>query len=287
MTQTIKIAQVAASSGTVVDLEIDKVVLGGVTIGQLVLQGTSLDIASGSAFLQNVRIVITLDFTFNWSVNVFFWSDSGSINLGSLSFGLDLGNVSIPALNNIPLNVPNVVIANLSAIIPPLTSVDLGGVSFSGLTATNIAIPKGGFTLTGLGLGSVSVSTLQLPETTVAKVSVRDFHPNANVVLPNATLGPVQLPSASAADIQTTAPVSFSGVASQQGIGFGFGPVSASISVTPTAYVSIGSLLLQGVSLSGSVAQAILANIGVPVDIRGINLSSIDIGQLDVNNITL
>jgi hypothetical protein len=287
MTQTINIAQVTAASGTMVDIEIDKIVLGGVTIGQVVLNGTSLDIASGSAFLQNVRIVLTLDFFFNWSVNIWFWSDSGSINLGSLSFPLDLGNVLVPSLNHIPLNIPNIVLANLSAIVAPLTSVDLGGGSFTGLTATKIAIPKNGFTLTGLGLGSVSVSTVQVPQTAVAKVSVQDFHPNANIVLPSATLGPVQIPSGNVSNIQTTAPIGFNGIASQQGIGFGFGPVSASIMVTPTAFVSIGSLLLQGVSLSGSVAQAILANIGVPVDIRGINVSTIDIGQLDVNNITL
>jgi hypothetical protein len=287
MTQTIKVAQVTAASGTMVDIEIDKIVLGGVTIGQLVLQGTSLDVASGSAFLQNVRIVITLDFTFNWWINLGFWSDSGSANLGSLSFGMALGNVSIPSLNNIPLSIPNIVIANVSAIIAPLTSVDLGGGSFSGLTATNIAIPKSGFTLTGLALGSVSVSTVQLPETAVAKLSVQDFHPNTNIVLPSVTLGPVQLPSGSAADIQTTTPIAFNGIASQQGLGFSLGVLGGSILVTPTAYVSIGSLLLQGVSLSGTVTKAILDNIGVPVDIRGINLSSIDIGQIDANNITV
>jgi hypothetical protein len=287
MTQTINIGQVTAASGTMVDLEIDKIVLGGVTIGQLVVQGTSVNIASGSAFLQNVRIVITLDFTFDWWVNIGIYSDSGKKDLGSLSFPLDLGNVSVPSLNKIPVSIPNLAIANLSAITAPLTSADLGGGSFSGLTATKIAVPKAGFTLTGLGLGSVSVSTAQVPETAVAKVSIQDFRPNANIVLPSATLGPVQLPSASAADIQTTSPIGFNGSASQQGLGLNLGVLGGTINVTPTAYVSIGSLLLQGVSLSGTVAKAILENIGVPVDIRGINLSTIDIGQINVTNITL
>lgn len=287
MTQSINIAQITAASGTAVDIEIDKIVLGGLTIGQLTLQGTSLDIASGSAFLQNVRIVISLDFTFNWSVDVFFWSDSGSIDLGTLTFPVSLGNVAIPALNNIPLNIPNIVLANLSAAIAPLTSIDLGGGTFSGLTATNTVVPKSGFTLTGLGLGSVSISNLQVPEATMAAVSVQDFHPNANVVLPSATLSSLQLPSGTASDIQTTAAIGFTGIASRQSVGFGFGPVSASISVTPTAFVSIGSLLLSNVKLSGSVVQAILANVGIPVDVRGINLKMIDIGQINANAITV
>jgi hypothetical protein len=287
MTQTINILQVTVASGTMVDIEIDKIVLGGVTIGEVILQGTSVDLASGSAFLHSVRIVIQLDFTFDWWVNVGFWSDSGSADLGSLSFPIDLGNVSIPSLNHIPLSIPNLVIAGLSATTAPLTSVDLGGGSFTGLTATRIAVPKSGFTLTGVGLGSVSVSSVQVPQTAVAKVSLQDFQPNANIVLPSVTLGPVPLPSASAADIQTTTPIGFSGGASQQGLGLNLGVLGGTIWVTPTAYISIGSLLLQGVSLSGTVAKAILENIGVAVDIRGINLSAIDIGQIDVSHIAL
>jgi hypothetical protein len=287
MAQTINIAQLLAASGTVVDIAIEKIVLGGLTIGQLTLEGTSVDLASGSASLQNVRIVISLDIAFHWSVNVFFWSDSGTIDLGTLSFPLDLGNVVVPALNNIPLTIPNVVLTNLSAAMAPLTSVDLGGGAFRGVTATNLALPKNGFSLTGLGLGAVSVASLQAPEATVAKVSIQDFHPNANIVLPKATLGPLKIPGGSAASIQTTAGIGFSGIASQQSAGFSFGPVGASVSVTPSAFISIGSLMLMNVSLSASVTQAVLANIGVPIDIQGINLSMIDIGQINANNITL
>jgi hypothetical protein len=287
MAQTINIAQLLAASGTVVDIEIDKIVLGGLTIGQLTLEGTSVDLASGSASLHNVRIVISLDIQFHWSVNVFFWSDSGTIDLGTLSFPLDLGNVVVPALNNIPLTIPNVVLTNLTAAMAPLTSVDLGGGAFRGVTATNLALPKNGFSLTGLGLGAVSVASLQVAEATVAKVSIQDFHPNANVVLPKATLGPLKIPAGTAANIQTTAGIGFSGITSQQSAGFSFGPVGANVSVTPSAFVSIGSLLLQNVSLSASVTQAVLANIGVPIDIQGINLSMIDIGQINATNITL
>lgn len=257
------------------------------TIGQLSLQGTSVDIASGSASLANVRIVITLDFTFNWWINLGFWSDSGSANIGSLSFGLSLGDVAIPSLNNIPLSIPNVVLSNLSAVIPPVMSLDLGGGVFTGITATNAAIPKNGFTLTGLGLGAVSIANAQVPEATVAAVAIQDFHPNANVVLPSATIGPLQIPAASAADIQATTAISFTGNASPQGASLNLGVLGGTINVTPTAFVSIGSLVLQGVSLSGSVTQAILESIGVPVDIRGINLGAIDITQINVNNITL
>lgn len=286
LAQTINIAQGNVASGTIADVKIDEIVFGGITIGQLILEGTSLNVAAGSAFLDNVRIVISLDFTFDWWINLGFWSDSGTADLGSLSFGLSLGNVSIPSLNNIPLSVPNAVLANLGAAVDPITSIDLGSSTFGAIAAANVVLPKNGFTLAGLGLGAISIASVQIPETTAATLSIQEFHPNANIVLANAAFGPVQIPSATAADVQTTAPVSLSGTASQEGLGLSLGILGGTLNVTPTAYISIGALQLQGVSLSGSVTQAILQNIGVPVDLRGITLSNIDIGQINVANIT-
>jgi len=287
MAQTVNIAQAAIASGAVADIKIEEIVLGGVTIGQLTLEGTTLDIAAASAALQAVRIVINLDFAFDWWINLGFWSDSGTASLGSLSFALDLGNVSIPSLGNIPLSVPNIAIANLSAVVAPIAAADLGGGTFSALSATNIVVPKNGFTLTGFAVGGVTIANVEVPEAAAAAVSIQDFHPNGNLVLPNASLGPLQIPSVTTADVETTAAIGFNGNATQQGLGLNLGVLGGTFDVTPTAYVSIGSLQLQGVSLSGSVAKAILDNIGVPVDIRGINLSTIDIGQITAANITL
>ncbi|HTW61550.1 MAG TPA: hypothetical protein VMD55_07040 [Terracidiphilus sp.] len=287
MAQTVNIAQAAIASGAVADIKIEEIVLGGVTIGQLTLEGTTLDIAAASAALQAVRIVINLDFAFDWWINLGFWSDSGTASLGSLSFALDLGNVSIPSLGNIPLSVPNIAIANLSAVVAPIAAADLGGGTFSALSATNIVVPKNGFTLTGFAVGGVTIANVEVPEAAAAAVSIQDFHPNGNLVLPNASLGPLQIPSVTTADVETTAAIGFNGNATQQGLGLNLGVLGGTFDVTPTAYVSIGSLQLQGVSLSGSVAKAILDNIGVPVDIGGINLSTIDIGQITAANITL
>lgn len=286
MTQ-INIAQAAGASATVADIKVDEIVLGGVTIGQLSLQGASLDIASGSAALQNVRIVITLDFQFNWWINLGFFSDSGSADLGSMSFALDLGNVSIPSLGNIPLSVPNIALASLNAAFAPISSIDLGGGNLAGIAVTNMTLPKDGFTLSGLGFGAISVASIQVPEATAAQISIQDFHPNASIVLPSATLGPIQIPSAAAADVATTSPVSFNGAASQQALSVSLGVLGGSINVTPTAFVSIGSLQLQGVALTGTVAQAILQNIGVPIDIHGFTMNSIDIAKVTATNITL
>jgi hypothetical protein len=287
MAQTINIAQAAVASGAVADIKVDQIVLGGVTIGQLTLEGTTLDIAAASAALQAVRVVINLDFSFDWWINLGFWSDSGTNSLGSLSFALDLGNVSIPSLGNIPISVPNIAIANLSAVVAPIAAADLGGGTFSALSATSIVVPTNGFTLTGFAVGGVTIANVQVPEAAAAAASIQDLHPNGNLVLPNASLGPLQIPSVTTADVQTTAAIGFNGNASQQGLGLNLGVLGGTFEVTPTAYVSIGALALQGVSLSGSVTKAILDNIGVPVDLQGISLSTIDIGQITATSITV
>jgi hypothetical protein len=280
-------AQLSAASGTVADIRVGEIVLGGVTIGQLTLEGTSLDVAAASASLTGVRIVVNLDFQFDWWMNLGFWSDAGSADLASLSFGIDLGSVAIPSFNRVPLSVPNIVLANLNAAVAPLASVDLGGSSFTGLTATNISLPKSGFTLSGLGLGAVSIADVQAPDASAASLAFQDLHLNANLVIPSATLNSVQLPTSSAADVEAGSTVSITGVAGQQSLSLSLGVLGGSINVIPTVYISIGTLQLTGVALSGAVTQAILQNIGVPVDIKQIGMGDIAMTQVSANNITL
>jgi hypothetical protein len=287
LTHKINVGQLLASSGTIADIEIDKIVVGSATIGQLTLQGLALDIQSGSAFLQNVRTVLQLQCTLNWSYDIGIASDSGSDSLGSLSFPINIGNLQVPSLNNIPLSIPTFAASNISATIPPIAALDLGGGSFSGVTATNAALPTNGFQLTGLGLGSVSVSNVQVPNASVSKVSIQQFKPNANVVVPSVEVDQIHLPSAHASDIQTAAPIGFDAVAAARGISANFGIFSLTLSVTPIAHINIGSLLLQGVSISGSVSKASVSNIGIPVDVRGINLKTITIEQIQVDNVTV
>jgi hypothetical protein len=287
MAQTIHVAQASVASGAVADIKVDQILLGGVTIGQLSLEGTSLEIAAASAALSGVRVVLNLDVSFDWWMNLGFWSDSGSASLGSLSFGLDLGNVPIPSLGNIPITVPNIAIANVSAVVAPVAAAGLGGGTFTALSAADLALPKGGFTLAGFAVGGVTIAGVEAPEASAAAISLQEFHPSGSVVLPSASLGPLAIPSVSTADVQTTAPISFNGEAGQQGLGLSLGVFGGTVHVTPTAYVSINTLELQGVSLSGSVTKAILDNIGIPVDVRGIQLSAIDIGQINASGITL
>jgi len=286
-TRKITVAQVTGASGSIGDIGIDKIVLGSATIGHLTLQGTSLDIRSGTAYLQNVRIVLQLQLSVDWWYDLGFTSNNGTVNLGSLSFGVNVGNVLVPSLGDIPVSIPTLDIANLVANISPINNLDLGGADLQGLKVTNTTVAADGFRLTGIGLGAVSVANAQVPRTLVDATNVQRFTPKGNILVPSVQVGQIKFPSSNVANIQTTAGVAFQGIASRRGVGANLGIFGFTFWITPVAYINIGSMLLSNVSISGAVNSASVQNVSVPVDIQGINLKTIDILQLDVNSISL
>jgi hypothetical protein len=208
--------------------------------------------------------------------------------LGSIFFAVSVGDVEVPSLSNIVVNIPDVTATNVTATIGPIVNFDLGGGGFTGVCATNAAIPTNGFQLNGLGLASASIGNVEIPQTLVDNVRIQDFTPSGNIVVPSAQLTQLQLPLASASDIQSAAPIAIDAEATSRGLRFRLGDIFGfTIWVTPIAHTHIASLLLGGVGISGSVGQASVQNISVPVDIQGISLTTINIGQIDANNITL
>jgi len=289
VSHTIDVAQVTVASGQVAQVEIDKIAPGVAQVGGLSLTGTNLAIKSGTALLKGVRFVLQLELTLDWWYNFgFLGSGSGTDNLGSLFFPFNAGNVVVPALNNISLSIPTVTATNVTASIAPILNLALGSADFTGLLAATVALPSSGFQLGGLGLGPVSIGSLQVPDASVGKVSITEFAPAGNIVVPNVQLNNIDLPSASAADIQSTAPFAINNIqASSQGISIGFGIFGFTFLVTPIINTNIDSLTLSGVSISGSVSKAQITNVSVPIVITGINLKTITIGAIDVTNITL
>ena len=157
VTHTIGIAQAAVDSANVGQIEIDKIAPGAAQVGSLSLTGTNIAIKSGSARLHQVRFVLELKVTLHWWYNFGFLGSGGADeNLGSYYFPFNAGDVDVPALNNIDLNIPNVTATNISAGIAPLLNLTLGSAAIKTLLASKISLPTAGFQLGGLGLGPVS-----------------------------------------------------------------------------------------------------------------------------------
>jgi hypothetical protein len=281
----INIAQLAAASGNIRDIDIDKIVLGEAKIDKVTLQGTTAGIHSGSAFLQNVKIILELKLTLDWWVDVWVYDDSGTESLGSMWFPIPVGNVHVPSLEDIDLTIPSLSVEDISVDIAPITNLDLGGGSFDGLDAKETTLPAAGFQLSGLGLGNFSLSNLSVPKTSTKEATIDRFQPDSDLVLPGAAVSQLQVPSAAAGNIQSGA-IAIDGVATKRGVSVNFGIFGFTFWIQPVAHMSIGSMLLQDVTFSANINKVDIENVTVPIDIRGIRLKDIDLNQVDVNNIS-
>jgi hypothetical protein len=284
LNRRLSIAQITAASGKFRDLEVDKIVFGAVEIGNLSLQNTTVQIRTGSAFLQSVRMVVELAFHVEVYWNFWFGHGHAGTNLQSLSFPLNFGDVTVTSLSEIDLSIPDVSVRNVQASIPSLSNVDLNGGSFSGFTMSNVAVPTDGFQISGLGLGAVSVQSLQVPRSGAEKAAVAQFQPTTPFELPSVELGHISVPAAAAPDVRS-GPIHAIGHAEPRATGAGVGPIGIRLSVTPVAYISIGAMRFHDVHLAAQVGKTIAQNITVPIDIRGINLKQIEIGELTVSGV--
>jgi hypothetical protein len=282
----INIAQIAAQMGTVGHVTVGQVALGNVTIGTLTLNTTAATLESSQAQLMNVGMNLELQFTLNWSYNIAWFSGSGSDNLGSLWFSVNLGNVNVPSLGNIKLQIPKISLQNLAVQVPPISNLDLGGASFSGLAVTNTTAPSAGFTVGGLNLGSLSLSQLGVPAASSQQATIADFKPSAPVTIPAANLGQIAIPATSISDI-TSGTFAFDAQTSSRGITANFGIFSIGISVTPIAHMNVGSMQLSNVNLSASVQGATMNNVQIPLELHNVLLNTLKMSNVTIDTVKL
>lgn len=283
----IKINQVRAESGSIADLDVDKVILGDATINKIILTGTSAKLKGAQAFLQNVRMVLQLKFTLQWKVDLgWLGSWDGTNDLGSLPFGMDLGNISIPSLANIDMNIPSMSVDNVKAQLSPINNLDLAGARIKKISAKETEIPADAFGLSGIGIGSASIKNLSVPKTATEAVSIEEFTPNAAVVLPGVELANVQIPSARVDNVSTGG-FNFMAQASSRSIGADLGILAIKLIVIPIVHMDVGTMTIQDVDLAATANKLQVQDIKLPVTIRGINLKNMVLQTVDIGEIAM
>jgi len=283
----IKINQVRAESGSIADLDVDKVILGDATINKIILTGTAAKLKGAQAFLQNVRMVLQLKFTLQWKVDLgWLGSWDGANDLGSLPFGMDLGNISIPSLANIDMNIPSMSVDNVKAQLSPINNLDLAGARIKKISAKETEIPADAFGLSGIGIGSASIKNLSVPKTATEAVSIEEFTPNAAVVLPGVELANVQIPSARLDNVSTGG-FNFMAQASSRSIGADLGILAIKLIVTPIVHMDVGTMTIQDVVLAATANKLQVQDIQLPVTIRGINLKNMVLQTVDIGEIAM
>lgn len=283
----VRIDQVNIQSGATTNIDIDKILLGTATINHIKINGLSADLRNGEAFLKDVRTVIELNFSIEWKIDLgFIGSWSGNDALGSISIPFTVGNLSIPALNDIQLYIPTIDIPGINALMAPIDNLHLGNTKITGIAASATELPNLGFALNGLGVGSASVTGINIPNTNTKKATIQDVSPENHILLPQASLRELEIPETRVQDIASPA-FGTTVVASDRKLTADFGILAVTIKVTPTVHLNVGSMTISDVDLYAMANEVNLENISLPVSVRGIKIDNIDLKEINVNQITL
>lgn len=281
----VNVEELAVGSGTIGNISINQVNVGTAKIDKVTLANTVATVKAGNVFLQNVRMNLELQFHLDWWYDIGIASDSGSENLGSMFFSLTIGNVTVPALQDIHLNVPSVDVHNVTASMPAINSLKLGAAGFASLSAKKTSLPVAGFSLSGLGMGAFSLSSAQVPQTFTDEATIASFAPSAEIALPGFTMGAINVPQTNIPNVNSGA-FNLDAQASDRSIGVDFGIFGVTIRVTPIAHMAIGAMVMSNLSLSASVGSVVATDIKVPVNAKGILLDNVTMTDVTVKNIT-
>ena len=286
--RSIDIKQVLVGAGTAGSLGVGAVELGEATIDRLVLEGLSAGVHTGNAYLENVRFVLELQLSVDWWYDLKLWSDHGTQNLGSISFGLGIGNVLVPALQDINLTVPQATVTGVKAQVTPLANLDLGGASFRGVEVDDVKLPSAGFGISGLQLNSLTVDQVGVPAADARKITLAEFTPAGPLRLPAAEVTGIQVPSLQIPNAASSGPVNIDDArVTRRGVALDLGVLGFTFWVQPIIDIHIGKLTLGNLSLSAGVDRLRIENLSAPVTVRDIAVGDLQLQQVTVNHISL
>ncbi len=283
MKATIPQTQVARLG--VQQVDIGELSAGPLAIGKLVLDDLNVGLSTGAARLQNLRVTVSVELSLDWRVGVTIdwlgdWSWRGTIDLGAQSVTVPLGNVNVPGLQSLSIDVGTLSVSNVSAVIGAIRNLRLGALVAEQVQLDDVEVPAAGFQLAGLALAGAQLDGVGVPRISAATATAGRVHGQAlplgamtipNLALPTASVGQIASDALDAG--ATSNPLVFSADA---------GVLRVSLSVTPGAHMHADELRLSNVRASASVGQIELQNVVLPYDVLDVKLSQLGLETIDV-----
>jgi hypothetical protein len=287
MQTTIPEADIQRSGvGTV---SVGSVGIGPIQIGHLVLTNLQLNTAAAGAELRNFRVTITHHMTLDWHLHIeipgHVIDDSGTEDLGTPTFACNFGNLHVPGLENIRLDIASLSADNIAATANALSNLQLGAAVAEQIQARNLKLPAQGFTIAGLGIGGLRLGGFGVPAATLDTVTVGRVHGDA-FPTSDMTLNNLALPSASVADIVSQG---IDGVATPFGKAYhlDLGCLDLVLKIKPRAEAQIDQLTINGLTASTSIGTIELHNIVAPYELLNLTLSQIGIDTVQVPSVAI
>jgi hypothetical protein len=285
----IEVPSFVSMSGQAASIRIGEISLGEANIDQIDVFDLQTRFSTGNIFLSDARALVEIRVVLHWWWDVWPFSDSGDVTLGTVDFPFPIGDVGIPALSNIRLEVPTATLDDVRATLQPVTNLDLGGGTFENLRVADTLVPSAGFGLGGLGLGAVRLNQVAVPAVSAASLRLGRFAPSAPLALPSLRVEGIELPAASVPRVESEGLILVRDVTSSpwQSPSFGFGPAGIRVRLEPKFHMFIERMVIQNLTASASVETIQVRNISAPAALRDVRLDGLQLEQLTIERITV
>lgn len=269
---------------TVAQIDVGQLNAGPLTVGRLVLDGVRVDIGTGAARFTNLSVSVGLSISVGWEVSVSIpglgsWGWDGTIDLGTASATIPLPNVTLPGLESISLDLAELTVDNLQALVAPLSRLQLGPLVAEQVRAGDIVAPVAGFDVTGAAIARIALEGLGVPAAR-ADVEIGRVQGDA-FPLGTVTIDGLAIPQAAAPDI---ASLGFDVQAHGDPVRFvaDAGVLKLTLDVTPSASLHADELRLTNVRTNGAVGSVQLHDAVLPFEVLNLSLSDIGVETIDV-----
>ena len=271
-------------------ISVGQVAVGPIHIGALVISDLGMRLSSGQAELRNFRVSVGLSMTMDWRVYVEIpvlddIDKSGTVDLGRHSFTLDLGDCTVPGLENLSIDVGSLTAAGVAASASPLAGAQLGSAVAEQVRARGIVLPSQGFQIAGLTLGALRAGGISVPAVTLDDITVGRVHGEA-LPFGGITVADVGLPAAAVSDIHSE-PVDINATHVGTAFHMDLGILDLTLTVVPDARAQIDQLRIGGIEAATSVGQIELRDVVAPYELLNLTLSQIGIDTITVPAFTI
>src|SRR5438132_722785 len=270
-------------------ISVGSVGIGPVTIGQLVITDLELNTAADGAFLRNFVVTVTYNMKLDWHLHIELpgnvIDDSGTEDLDSPTFIIGFGDIRLPGLENLKIDIASLAVDSPSATILPITNIQLGKAIAEGIQAKTLKLPTAGFSLNGLGLGTLNVGGFGAPAATVDSATIArvtgDTTPFGQMSLSNLGLPASQIPDIVAQGIDSTA------TPKPKAFHLDMGCLDLVLKVNPTAQAHMDEFIIRNVKASGSIGKIELHNVVAPYELLNVTLSQLGIETISVPTVAI
>jgi hypothetical protein len=278
------ISEADIQKASVNSISVGSVGIGPVTIGQLVITDLELNTAADGAFLRNFVVTVTYNMKLDWHLHIELpgnvIDDSGTEDLDSPTFIIGFGDIRLPGLENLKIDIASLAVDSPSAAVLPVTNIQLGKAIAEGIQAQNLKLPTAGFTLNGLGLGTLQLAGFGAPAATLDTVTIAkvngDTTPFGQMALSNLGLPASQIPDIVAQGVDSTA------TPKPKAFHLDMGCLDLVLKVNPTAQAHIDQFIIRNVKASGSIGKIELHNVVAPYELLNLTLSQLGIETISV-----